>query len=182
MNVIMNQDASAENGRSLQDDDGQGFASSSPSNRTTWAYNSNNKIAICGYGYRLPAGLHHDNEVWDLLAQREFVQQEIGARYGIKEVPWDGLLSPQRAASPYEGLMSEEDAFSFDCALFGMSRKEADRTDPQIKLLLQATWEALESAGYSQVALHNSRTGVFCGHQTSAASGWRPPFGGKSSK
>ena len=137
------------------------------------------KVAICGYGYRLPGGLRNDEAVWNLLAQRDFVQEDIGARYGPNEVPWDGQASPHRVASPYEGLMTEEDAFSFDCALFGMNRNEAERMDPQIKLLLQATWEAMESAGYSQVALHNSRTGVFCGQQTSAASTWRSPFGGE---
>src|ERR1700739_4515813 len=36
----------------------------------------------------------------------------------------------------------------FDAAFFGMTPKEAEVTDPQQRLFLEASWEALENAGY----------------------------------
>ncbi|MFP8884609.1 condensation domain-containing protein [Streptomyces mangrovi] len=48
----------------------------------------------------------------------------------------------------------------FDHEFFGMSRREAEVTDPQHRLALHLTWEALENAGYAPAALRDSRTAV----------------------
>jgi thioester reductase-like protein len=139
-------------------------------------------IAICGYSYRLPGGIESDDEFWELLSTRGYVQESIGDRYGKGEIPWDGFTdSPGRMASPYEGLIKGGRDLEFDCALFGVSVHDAKRMDPQIKMMLMATWEALECAGMDQAALHNSNTGVFCGHQISSAAAWRALYGAKSS-
>eukprot|EP00977_Amphora_coffeiformis_P007314 scaffold1586_cov158-Amphora_coffeaeformis.AAC.3 len=136
-------------------------------------------IAVCGYGYRLPGGLEDDKAVWDLLSKRGFVQENVGTRYGKGEVPHDGFTqdNPRRVASPYEGLITNGRELEFDCSLFGMSMNDAKRMDPQIKMMLMVTWEALQCAGMDQAALHNSDTGVFIGQQLSSAAGWRPPMG-----
>jgi len=134
-------------------------------------------VAIIGYGYRLPGGLKNDDDFWKLLSSRGFVQEPIEDRYGKGQCPHDGFDSPMRVASPYEGLITEGDELAFDCALFGMSPNDAKRMDPQIKMMLSVTWEALESAGLNQAALDNSNTGVFTGQQVSSIAGWRPPFG-----
>lgn len=131
-------------------------------------------IAICGYSYRLPGGLDNDDSFWDLLANRGYVQDSVADRYGKGEVPIDGFTeSPMRLASPYEGHIQDGRDLEFDCSLFGVSVHDAKRMDPQIKMMLMVTWEALQCAGYDQATLHNSRTGVFAGQQTSSAAGWR---------
>ncbi|MER6915068.1 condensation domain-containing protein [Streptomyces sp. NPDC000594] len=48
----------------------------------------------------------------------------------------------------------------FDHEHFGMSRREAEVTDPQHRLALQLTHEALEHAGYAPAALRGSETAV----------------------
>lgn len=136
-------------------------------------------IAICGYAHRLPGGLDSDEAFYDLLKNRDFVQEDIEVRYGPGETPWDPevVSGPNRVASPYEGLIKDGKELFFDCAAFGVSVAEAKRMDPQIKMMLTCTWEALQSAGMDQKELHNSNTGVFVGQQVSAAMTWRPPMG-----
>ena len=41
-----------------------------------------------------------------------------------------------------------EDSTHFDAPFFRMNRREAAMTDPQQRMFLECTWEALETAGY----------------------------------
>jgi phthiocerol/phenolphthiocerol synthesis type-I polyketide synthase E len=55
-----------------------------------------------------------------------------------------------------------EDAKFFDADFFGLSNMEAMHMDPQIRLLLQTSWHAIEDAGYDMSRSHGS-VGNFCG-------------------
>jgi 3-oxoacyl-(acyl-carrier-protein) synthase len=138
-----------------------------------WHNNNKNNIDTS----LLDIGINNDDEFWKLISERGFVQEPIEDRYGKGQCPHDGFDSPMRVASPYEGLIKDGEELHFDCALFGMSPNDAKRMDPQCKMMLSCTWEALEMAGLDQASLHNSNTGVFCGVQVSSCAGWRPPFG-----
>ncbi len=50
----------------------------------------------------------------------------------------------------------------FDASFFGLSDDEATMTDPQHRLLLECSWEALESAGYG-LAEQDGPVGMFVG-------------------
>lgn len=52
---------------------------------------------------------------------------------------------------------------SFDNHLFGINNMEAERMDPQQKLLLECTYKALEDAGVPVEAVSGTKTGVFIG-------------------
>src|SRR5947209_10375335 len=41
-----------------------------------------------------------------------------------------------------------EDAGMFDAGFFEFSPREAELTDPQVRIFLECAWEAMESAGY----------------------------------
>ncbi len=55
-----------------------------------------------------------------------------------------------------------EDADLFDAGFFGYSPREAELTDPQIRLFLECAWEALESAGWNPERF-SGMIGVYAG-------------------
>ncbi|WP_051857682.1 condensation domain-containing protein [Streptomyces cellulosae] len=70
---------------------------------------------------------------------------------------------------PEQGYLERIDLF--DHKRFGMSRREAEVTDPQHRLALQLTEEALENAGYAPSGLRDSRTAVIF---SSPSNGYAP--------
>ncbi|XP_069122700.1 fatty acid synthase-like [Argopecten irradians] len=55
------------------------------------------------------------------------------------------------------------DLSKFDAAFFGVSPKQADVMDPQLKMLLEVTYEAISDAGVDPTSVRGTRTGVFVG-------------------
>ena len=136
-----------------------------------------NAVAITGYGYRMPGGILSDADFWRLLSEREVIQEPISVRYGRGHRPIGKFSGPGRLASPCEGLIRDEDELLFDRTFFGMSHNELKQTEPQVRMLLNCAWEAIEHVGWDLHSLRNSPTGVFIGSQVPAVSNWRPQHG-----
>ena len=134
-------------------------------------------VAIVGYGYRMPGGIRSDDDIWQLLEEREVVREPIENRYGRGHRPLGKFSGPGRLASRYEGLIRDDDELLFDRAFFGMSHNELTQTEPQVRMLLNCAWEAIEHGGWDLHSLRNSPTGVFVGAQVPAVSNWRPQHG-----
>ena len=62
-----------------------------------------------------------------------------------------------------------KDISKFDASFFGVHAKQAEVMDPQMRLLLEVSYEALVDAGYNPAELRGSRTGVFIGSSTCEA-------------
>ncbi|KOV87892.1 type I polyketide synthase [Nocardia sp. NRRL S-836] len=100
-----------------------------------------NAIAVVGAACRLP-GADDPAGFWRLLAE---------GRSAVVEV------EPGRWA----GVVPGTDRF--DAEFFGIPAREAAALDPQQRLALELSWEAVERAGVAPTALHGTATGVFVG-------------------
>ncbi|MEW6236329.1 MAG: type I polyketide synthase [Candidatus Omnitrophota bacterium] len=117
---------------------------------------SNESIAIIGLGCRFP-GASHTEAFWRLLREGIDAIGEIPpGRWGEAN---KNCETPGKGNIRLGGFLKEVD--QFDAEFFGISPKEAESMDPQHRLLMEATWEALENAGL--IALEGSQTGVFLG-------------------
>ncbi|MCX5359785.1 polyketide synthase dehydratase domain-containing protein [Streptomyces sp. NBC_00124] len=120
-------------------------------------------IAVVGLGCRFPGGADSPERYWDLLRE---------GRDGITDVPadrWpdDRWYSPDRTTpgTSYtrRGGFLTEGAHAFDASFFGIPDAEARELDPQHRLLLEASWQALEHAGLVSGTRAEQRVGVFVG-------------------
>ena len=110
-------------------------------------------IAIVGMHARCAAANSPD-ELWDLLSQG---QSAVGPVPPHREF----FLQPLNDTRPHwAGLL--DDVARFDAELFGVSPREAEFMDPQLRLFLEVAWNALEDAG-ALGADHDPSTGVFAG-------------------
>ncbi|MGB3468564.1 MAG: beta-ketoacyl synthase N-terminal-like domain-containing protein, partial [Cyclobacteriaceae bacterium] len=79
--------------------------------------------------------------------------------------PAERLSDPERShlhnAFVRGGFIEEAD--KFDSLFFGISPKEARLMDPQQRLILEKSWEAVEDAGYTRNDLSRKQAGVFLG-------------------
>ncbi len=134
-------------------------------------------VAIIGYGHRMPGGIRTDEDFWNLLLKREIVKEYILDRYGRGHQPIGHFFGPSRLGSKFEGLVRDDEELEFDRAFFGSSYHQSRKMDPQIRMLLNCAWGAIECAGWTLESLRNSPTGVFVGTQISSLSNWRHQHG-----
>ncbi len=119
------------------------------------------EVAIVGMACRFPGGE-------GLEAFRDLL---TAGRHGIREVPserWpgapampDGLVSGDEPACRWGAFIDGVDLF--DAGFFRIAPVEAKLLDPQQRMLLETSWQALEDAGIDPTGLRGSRTGVYAG-------------------
>jgi phthiocerol/phenolphthiocerol synthesis type-I polyketide synthase B len=119
-------------------------------------------VAVVGLGCRLPGGIGGPEDLWRLLRAggdvRAAVPQERWAAYESAGPEFAAVLA---GTTRWGGFL--DDVAGFDAAFFGISPREAAVMDPQQRVLLEVTWEALERAGLPPRRLAGGRAGVFVG-------------------
>jgi acyl transferase domain-containing protein/NADPH:quinone reductase-like Zn-dependent oxidoreductase/NADP-dependent 3-hydroxy acid dehydrogenase YdfG/acyl carrier protein len=119
-------------------------------------------IAVIGMACRFPGGADTPEAFWQVLTSGADTLREIPE----DRWSWQRFYNPDpRAAGTHyvrHGSFLER-VSDFDPEFFGLSGREADALDPQHRLLLEVSWEALERAGIAPQELRHSQTGVFVG-------------------
>ena len=111
---------------------------------------------------RLPGGIDSPDRLWEALLRGDDLVSEIPAeRWDAQEYYDPEPGAPGRSVSRWGAFL--EDFAGFDAEFFGMAEREAIAIDPQHRLLLETSWEAIEHAGLNPANLAGSQTGVFVG-------------------
>ncbi|WP_125560699.1 type I polyketide synthase [Pseudoalteromonas rubra] len=124
--------------------------------QTSHSQSDNGAIAIIGMACRFPQA-NDLSEFWQLLcSQRDAITQVSPDR-------WPDM-SMVKTKSGYSvpllgGFLDQVDGF--EPQIFGISHREASKMDPQHRLLLENSWQALEHAGIAPKSIAGSKTGVF---------------------
>ena len=111
---------------------------------------------------RLPGGIDSPERLWEALLRGDDLVTEIPPdRWDADEYydPQPGV--PGRSVSKWGAFL--DDVAGFDAEFFGIGEREAIALDPQHRLLLETSWEAMEHAGLTRETMADSLTGVFVG-------------------
>ena len=111
---------------------------------------------------RLPGGIDSPEQLWEALLRGDDLVTEVPPdRWDVDEYydPEPGV--PGRSVSKWGSFL--DDVYGFDSEFFGIGEREATELDPQHRLLLETSWEAMEHAGLTRERMADSLTGVFVG-------------------
>ncbi|MGI5472213.1 type I polyketide synthase [Streptomyces sp. CA-132043] len=113
-------------------------------------------IAIVSMSCRYPGGVESPEDLWRLVAEGGDAIGEFPADRG-----WDLARHTAAGITPQGGFV--RDVAAFDPGFFNISPREAQAMDPQQRIMLELSWEALERAGIAPDRVRGSQTGVFAG-------------------
>ncbi|MCV7171513.1 type I polyketide synthase [Mycobacterium manitobense] len=119
-------------------------------------------VAVIGMACRLPGGIDSPERLWEALLRGDDLVTEIPSdRWDADDFydPEPGV--PGRSVSKWGAFL--DNVAGFDSEFFGMGEREATVSDPQHRLLLETSWEAMEHAGLDREAVADSLTGVYVG-------------------
>ncbi|MFE6922745.1 polyketide synthase Pks13 [Nocardia sp. NPDC057663] len=124
-------------------------------------------IAVVGLSTRLPGAGNTPESTWEFI---------IGRGDAIRELPegrWAEFLSDPTVAAAVAGgktrggYLDQDVVKGFDAEFFATSPVEVERMDPQQRLMMELTWEALEHARIPASDLKGALVGMFIGSSSS---------------
>ncbi|WP_448416131.1 polyketide synthase Pks13 [Mycolicibacterium sp. XJ1819] len=118
-------------------------------------------IAIVGIATRFPGDLNTPEQTWQALLEG------FDAITDLPEGRWEEFLGEPRIAERVDKARTRggylSDIKGFDAEFFALSKMEADNLDPQQRMALELTWEALEHARIPASSLRGGNVGVYLG-------------------
>ena len=117
------------------------------------------EVAIVGFSCRLP-GADDPNALWTALATgADVVRMPPSERWS----PSDHATVEEPDGGAMRWLAMLDDIAGFDPEAFGMTKREADLADPQLRLLLELGATAISGSGRSPFGGLPRKTGVYVG-------------------
>ncbi|KAG5927025.1 Type I Iterative PKS, partial [Claviceps africana] len=120
-------------------------------------------IAVIGLGLRFPGNATCPEKLWEVLEQGESQWGEIPK----ERINIDGYFHPsgdRQGTVPFRGAhLLKEDVSAFDAPFFSVTTEDAHAIDPQQRMLLEVSYEALENAGLRKEDLSGTDTCVYVG-------------------
>ncbi|KAM9959508.1 hypothetical protein ACTFIR_000585 [Dictyostelium discoideum] len=125
----------------------------------------NKEIAIIGIGFRIPQGKESINNgsgshLWNNLKNGFSGIVETSERWS------DNINLLGEVNNKFGGLLPLKEWSDFDPVHFAINPSEVPLMDPQTRLLLKCTWEALEDAFIDPIDIRGSNTSCFIGCST----------------
>ncbi|KAH8897379.1 amino acid adenylation domain-containing protein [Thozetella sp. PMI_491] len=126
-------------------------------------------IAVIGTGCRLPGYSDTPSKLWELIRDpRDLLAPVPKSRFSADGFYHeDGQYAGHSNAREAYLLAGDDTPRRFDARFFGIRPAEAEALDPQIRLLLETVYEALEAAGLPMESLQGSDTAVYAGAMAS---------------
>lgn len=121
-------------------------------------------IAITGMACRFP-GAESLGAFWTALREGRDATGPVPAQRWDADAFFDADARTRGKTNCRKGGFIP-DIDRFDAAFFGISPREATQMDPQQRILLELTYEALEDAGIAPAALAGTDAAVFVGAMT----------------
>jgi acyl transferase domain-containing protein len=107
---------------------------------------SSEPIAIVGMAMRLPGGVNNGPDFWDMLVEKRDGRIRVpGDRYNV-DAFYNASGKPGSVKMQH-GNFLQGNLKHLDTSFFSMTRSETEKLDPQARLLLEVSREALENAG-----------------------------------
>ncbi|AKT41315.1 type I polyketide synthase [Chondromyces crocatus] len=131
---------------------------------TAAAIRRDEPVAIIGMACRFPGGANNVDAYWRLLRDGADATHEVPRdRWDVDAYYDPDPDAPGKMISRRGGFVQGIGVDMFDASFFHISPREAVTMDPQQRILLETTWEALEDAGQIADRLVSSRTAVMLG-------------------
>lgn len=121
-------------------------------------------IAIIGTGCRFPGNANTPSKLWDLLREPRDLQESLSDRFNTDGWHHENGKHHGHCNVKASYLLSGKSTHrQFDAQFFGINAIEASTMDPQMRLLLETVYEAIEAAGQPMEKLRGSDTAVYSG-------------------
>ncbi|KAF4450830.1 putative polyketide synthase [Fusarium austroafricanum] len=120
-------------------------------------------IAVVGIGLRFPGEATSPEKLWEILERGESQWSE----FPKERLNIDGYYHPggdRQGSISFRGAhFIKGDFASFDASFFSVPAEDAKAIDPQQRILLEASYEALENAGIRKEDIDGSDAAVYVG-------------------
>ncbi|KEQ90223.1 hypothetical protein AUEXF2481DRAFT_71742 [Aureobasidium subglaciale EXF-2481] len=120
-------------------------------------------IAIIGMSCRLPGGATDPDKLWDLCVAGKSAWSEIPESRFNRDAWYHPDKEHIGTSYVKGGYFLSQDLSTFDAAFFNFTSETATTMDPEVRMQLECTYEALESAGLTMEDVAGSKTAVCAG-------------------